>query len=180
MQCILRKITDHVSNATELKSVPRRSSGTASVRYRMRALVPVCVAILRNSRISQLHSRSVQKNSSCMIHGSWTRERLTEAGRDKMACLDSKAPLRFIKGVQFGLLDPDEIVSAYLKCSVRYLVWLNLNIWWLLLIVDSGRWTMPVLRWYRFCCKWPRNKDFFFCVKLRKTNLLHVFPHKNG
>jgi hypothetical protein len=56
-----------------------------------------------------------------------------------MAFLDSKAPLRCVKRVQFGILAPDEIVSAYLKCDVRYMVWLNLNMWWLLLIVeDSG------------------------------------------
>jgi len=63
--------------------------------------------------------------------------RKSEAVRDKMAFLDSKAPLRSVKRVQFGILAPDEIVSAYLKCSVCYMVWLNSNIWWLLLIVDS-------------------------------------------
>jgi hypothetical protein len=55
-----------------------------------------------------------------------------------MAFLDSKAPLRCVKRVQFGILAPDEIVSAYLKFSIRYMVWGYLNIRWLSLIVDSG------------------------------------------
>jgi hypothetical protein len=32
----------------------------------------------------------------------------------KMAYLDSKAPLRSVKRVQFGILAPDEIVSVFM------------------------------------------------------------------
>lgn len=38
-----------------------------------------------------------------------------------MAASDSKAPLRFVKKVQFGILSPDEIVRIYQDCDFCYL-----------------------------------------------------------
>ena len=55
------------------------------------------------------------------LEGVATQKAAGEAvrARCKMATSDSKAPLRTVKRVQFGILSPDEIVSSLLvnKCS---------------------------------------------------------------
>jgi len=51
--------------------------------------------------------------------GHWANNKLrTAVETSKMAFTDSKAPLRSVKRVQFGILAPDEIVSVLVKCSI--------------------------------------------------------------
>jgi hypothetical protein len=46
-----------------------------------------------------------------------------------MACLESKSDLHRVKGLQFGILSPLEIVSVCIMCSIHFGIYLSISIW---------------------------------------------------